>query len=81
MRTPMGMLISYLEASIEINKDDKREESEAFSKALAIARIYAEHELFVMGECFDAGHKNALAKPAGKEEWYPDFNEFIKRYE
>lgn len=81
MRTPMGMLISYLDASIEINKEDKRAESEAFSKAIVIAKIYAEHERFVMEECFNAGHKNALAKPAGKEEWYPDFNEFIKKYE
>ena len=81
MRTPMNMLISYLEASIEINKEEKREQSEAFKKALAIAKIYAEHEMFMMGECFDAGHKNALAKPAGKEEWYPDFDIFIKKYE
>lgn len=81
MRTPMGMLISYLEASIEINKEDNRAESEAFSKALAIAKIYAEHERFVMGECFDAGHKNALAKLAEKEHMFPDFNEFIKKYE
>lgn len=81
MRTPVGMLISYLEASIEINKEDNRAESEAFRKALAIAKIYADHERFVMEECFNSGHMNALSKLAGKEDWYPDFNEFIKKYE
>lgn len=77
----MHLFISYLEVCIEISKEDDRCGSEALRKAKAVAEIYAEHEMFVMGECFSAGAKNSIALQLGKESIYPDFNEFIKKYE
>jgi hypothetical protein len=81
MNTPMNLFVKYLEVCIEISKEDDRCGSEALRKAKAVAEIYAEHERFMMGECFNGGVKHALAVQLGKEEDYPDFDKFIKKYE
>jgi len=81
MNTPMNLFIKYLEVCIHISKDDDRCGSEALRKAIAVAEIYAEHEMFVMRECFNGGVKHALAVQLGKEEDYPDFDKFVKKYE
>lgn len=81
MNTPMNLFIKYLEVCISISKEEDRCGSEALRKAIAVAEIYAEHELFVMHECFNGGVKHAIAVQLGKENTYPDFNEFIKKYE
>ena len=81
MRTPMKLFINYLEVCIEISKEDDRCGSESLRKAKAVAEIYAEHELFVMGECFNGGVKHALAVQLEKEDEHPDFDKFIKKYE
>jgi hypothetical protein len=48
---------------------------------LAIAKIYAEHELYVLRTFFEAGHNHAVGKKIGAVDKFPDFDEYIKRYE
>lgn len=81
MNTPMQMLIAYLEASIVINEDGHTDHNETYSRVLAIAKIYAEHELYVLRSFFDAGHNHAVGKQIGATDKFPEFNEFIKYYE
>jgi hypothetical protein len=81
MKTPMQMLITYLEASIVINDDGNSNRNETYSRVAAIAKIYAEHELYLLRTFFDAGHNHAVGKEIGAVDKFPEFDEYIKRYE
>jgi hypothetical protein len=81
MKTPMNSFIAYLESVISINEGSKDERVSAYSQALAMAKIYAEYELMMMRECFDAGYKHGVDKNMANVNMFPEFDKFIKKYE